>query len=255
MSGLGRLLFLLMLLVCSAPLAVPAAETLSVNIADSDPGLTGRLGKQEPLYLRISYNSDRPVRVRAEGFAGARKIDAMNNGMPLHVAGQGEALVWIAYDKGTILDRLRISLHDDKWREVHAVSVPVQLQWDAGARRDTHQRAAWVARMVEAQQRMISQQMNDATPAGGMWLGATLMAAMPAYFVLQVWFAWGWTGGWRTAALLPLTAVVPAIVYSLFALAHGSNLWPLAVIFLAPLGFIYLVVVWAARRLTDPAPA
>jgi len=255
MSGLGRLLFLLMLLVCAVPLAAPAAETLSVSIADSDPGLTGRLGNQEPLYLRITYNSDRPVRVRAEGSAGARKIGAMNNGMPLHPAGHGEALVWIAYGQGTILDRLRISLHDDKWREVHAVSLPVQLQWDAEVRRDTRQRAAWVARMNEAQQRMIRQQANEAAPAGRMWLGMTLMLAVPGYFVLQVLFVWGWNGGWRTAALLPLIVIVPAIAYSLFALAHGSNLWPLAVVFLAPLGFLYLVVVWAARRFTGPAPA
>src|SRR5262245_45213960 len=239
MLAFGRFLLLLMLSVCCAAVARAADGMLSVSIADSDPGLSGRLGSQEPLYLRIAYRSDRPVRVRAEGLAGARKIGAMNNGMPLHPAGQGEALVWIAYNQGTSLDRLRISLHDDKWREVHAVSVPVQLQWDAGARRDTRQRAAWVARMSETQQRMISQQMNDATPAGGMWLGAAFMLAVPGYFVLQILFAWGWNGGWRTAALVPLIVIAPAVIYSLFALTQGSNLWPLAVIFLATLGFVY----------------
>ena len=36
-------------------------------------------------------------------------------------------------------------------------------------------------------------------------------------------------------------------MFSLFALYHGSNLWPLALIFAAALGTIYLAALWLAR--------
>jgi hypothetical protein len=255
MSLLGRAFLSLLLLVGSAQMAAQAEGTPSVRIIHSDPGLTGKLGDGQPLYLRLAYHSDRPIRVQVEGFAAGQKVGAMSNGMPLNPAGNGEALVWLAYAKSTTIDRLRIAVYDEKWREIHAVSVPVQLQWDTAVRRNARQPAAWAARMSEAQQRASSQEMEDAMPAGTMWLGLAFMAGVPAYFILQLWFAWGWNGGWRTAALVPLIVVVPALMYSLFALAQGSNLWPLALIFLTPLGFIYLMIVWTVRKIADLAAA
>jgi hypothetical protein len=80
-----------------------------------------------------------------------------------------------------------------------------------------------------------------------LWLGQLVMLSVPGYFVLQAWFARSWSGRWRMAALVPLAGMVPAVFFSLLALSQGSNLWPLAVIFLAPLGLAYLLVVWALR--------
>jgi hypothetical protein len=79
------------------------------------------------------------------------------------------------------------------------------------------------------------------------WLGLIVIAGVPLYFVLQSWLAYSWVGRWRIASLMPLIAIGPAIAFSLFALSHGSNLWPLTVIFLAPLGLIYLLIVCAIR--------
>jgi len=75
------------------------------------------------------------------------------------------------------------------------------------------------------------------------WIGGLAMLAVPGYFVLQAWVVHRWSGGWRNAALVPLVAMVPAVLHALFALAAGSNLWPIAVILAAPLAFMYLVVV------------
>ena len=84
-------------------------------------------------------------------------------------------------------------------------------------------------------------------PAYLLWLGQLVMLSVPGYCILQAWFARAWSGRWRLAALVPLAGMVPAMLFSLLALSQGSNLWPLAVIFLAPLGFAYLLVVWALR--------
>lgn len=80
-----------------------------------------------------------------------------------------------------------------------------------------------------------------------MILGLVVMAGVPAYFVVQPATIWRWPGPWRLAALAPLLLTVPALCFSLFALYHGSNLWPLTLIFAAALGMIYLAALWLAR--------
>jgi hypothetical protein len=80
-------------------------------------------------------------------------------------------------------------------------------------------------------------------------LGQVIMAFTPLYFILQIWFAWAFNGRWRVAALVPLIGFVPALIISLDALSRGSNLWPIVVIFFAPLGCIYLLCVGLARMI------
>jgi hypothetical protein len=85
------------------------------------------------------------------------------------------------------------------------------------------------------------------------WLGLIVMAGVPLYLILQCWLAYSWAGRWRIASLVPLIATGPAVLFSLFALSQGSNLWPLTVIFLAPFGLIYLLIVCAIRAVADRA--
>jgi hypothetical protein len=54
-------------------------------------------------------------------------------------------------------------------------------------------------------------------------------------------------GRWRIAALVPLFVFVPALLNSVFAFSQGSNMWPIVLIFLAPLGFLYLLPLGLAR--------
>jgi hypothetical protein len=78
-------------------------------------------------------------------------------------------------------------------------------------------------------------------------LGFSFMFLIPAYFVLQPWTLARFTGGWRTAAMVPLIGAAPTIAWSLYALSQGSNLWPLTFIFFAPFGTLYLIGLVAAR--------
>jgi len=65
---------------------------------------------------------------------------------------------------------------------------------------------------------------------------------VPGYFVLQAALTWRTSGGWRKASLLPAVLMIPILAYTVLAFAAQSNLWPLLLIFTAPLGFLYLVV-------------
>jgi hypothetical protein len=78
--------------------------------------------------------------------------------------------------------------------------------------------------------------------------GGVIMLTVPIYFILQVWLPLRWAGGWRVAALLPLVVIAPAAVWSGYALADNSNLWPVPVILPSPLCFLYLLILWLMHR-------
>jgi hypothetical protein len=86
---------------------------------------------------------------------------------------------------------------------------------------------------------------------GNALLGGIIIQLVPLYLILQIWLGYTWTGRWRVAALLPLIGFVPALIFALVALSHDSNLWPLTVIFFAPVGLIYLLVVAIARAIVN----
>jgi len=84
-------------------------------------------------------------------------------------------------------------------------------------------------------------------PSSNAILGEVIMLFTPLYLILQIWFGLALTGRWRMAALVPLIGFVPAVIVSLDALSRGSNLWPIMIIFFAPLGCIYLLAAGIAR--------
>jgi hypothetical protein len=49
------------------------------------------------------------------------------NPSPTYGPGTGEAIVWLAFEQGAVLDELRVLIHDDRWRLLSAMPVPVTL--------------------------------------------------------------------------------------------------------------------------------
>ena len=75
-----------------------------------------------------------------------------------------------------------------------------------------------------------------------------------AYLPLQIYACPHWRGGWRIAAFVPLLLMVPVFVITGIALAQESNLWPIFLIFLAPVGTAYLVILFVIRRFVTARP-
>ena len=71
---------------------------------------------------------------------------------------------------------------------------------------------------------------------------------VPGYLILQAFMAYRYTHGWRIAALVPLFFAVPLLIFSLYALGHGSSIWPMTLILFTPVGLVYLVLVFAVHR-------
>jgi len=241
---LGRLLFVLALLAAAAlPVRAEAQEpTLRVTASDPDGG---RLGKDDALYLRVSYDSAVPLRLQAKGFSGGAEVKAgaRYNPAPIYPAGADDAVVWVAYAAPTHLDEIRIAAYGADWKPVATLSYPVTAQWSGpGGRRP----AAWAAALSDRQQAMTSQSAAASQGDDDGYIGLLITFAglsIPGYLVLQLVLLFRYSGRWRLAAALPLVGMIPLLLYTLAALAAGSNLWPLMLIFLTPLAFLYLLAV------------
>ena len=74
-----------------------------------------------------------------------------------------------------------------------------------------------------------------------------------SYPVIQVNALRRMLGVWRVLAAVPLLPMGYILVVTALALGKGSNLWPILLIFTAPLGAAYLWILrWAHTRIASP---
>jgi hypothetical protein len=74
-----------------------------------------------------------------------------------------------------------------------------------------------------------------------------LWITVAAYFVAQCYTLIAWRSAWRLAATVPLVGMVPVIVLTFQAYRQQSNLWPILLLFAAPLVLSYLIVLMILR--------
>ena len=246
-----RLIFALVFAASAAGVVIAAPPT--IELVASDPSDGSKLRVVEPLYVELRYSSDTPLRFQARGYRNGQEVTEGErmNPAPVYPAGNGEAIAWIAYAGAMEVDEVRVIVSDAGWHELSQVKMPIDVGWseEAPATRD---RAAWTIELNAAQQHMTSVAMNASTEkAGPLWsvLPFLLFTSFPGYIWLQVRTWRRWTGGWRIASRLALGLMVPVLGYTLFALAMGSNLWPLVLIFTMPIAFAYLAALATAHRL------
>ena len=176
----------------------------------------------------------------------------MFNVAPLYPAGEGEAIVWIAYHQPGAIDEIVINAMDAAWKPIAATSIPVQIGWSTGIPR--RQPAEWVGRLNQVQQEMARRAMEQVGQDNGSTdtlLFMLLPLGLLGNFALQR--PMRFNGGWRLAALVQLVAAVPLMLHALLALAAGSNLWPLLLIRSLPVATLYLAVLAGVRRLVHAA--
>ncbi|HLN28581.1 MAG TPA: hypothetical protein VK395_12635 [Gemmataceae bacterium] len=75
-----------------------------------------------------------------------------------------------------------------------------------------------------------------------------------AYIPLQLYTGIRWRGAWRIVALVPLLLMIPVFAITGLAFAQQSNLWPIILIFAAPVGTGCLVILMVVRRLGTQPP-
>lgn len=234
--------------------AAHGAQTLPrVRVLELAPEAGSSLVPRERVFVRLAYESDQPLRFQASARdgEGAYLPEQEFNPAPLHPAGSGEALAWLAFRAPVALDELVVTVSDAQWKELQRVPVEHTLRWSGATARRERTPPAWVGPLRESELALTQAQMPRPSAFGaalGSALALLLAASLPLYLVLQVLLVRAWRGGWRKAALVPLALSVPLAAYTLFALLAGSNLWPLAALFLTPLACLYLLLLALARR-------
>ncbi|MHA1601066.1 MAG: hypothetical protein ACTSW2_09580, partial [Alphaproteobacteria bacterium] len=201
------------------------------------------------------YSSDYPVRFRIEGYAeGKRVTESRSNPAPLYPAGEGEALAWMAFDPPAAIDELKIVVLDDRRQPLAVKVVRARLRWEKEVPATGAAQPDWVRRLSREQQALAAVPELDLEDAveeliPREWLLPLAWVLVLAYIVLQapmaIWFA----GKWRLAARLPLIVTVPLFLYTIGAFSAGSELWPLALLMLAPFVLVYLIGLLSVRLL------
>lgn len=255
---------LVFIALCVVPAWLPltaAADGSEVRIVATDPASSETLYRGDVLSVRLAYASEIPLRFTVEGFAhGERLGGAQSNTVPVYPAGQGEAIVWLRFHTAVYMDEVRVRVMDQHWQVQDVLTQRVAYFWDRQPPVAPRTEAAWVAELNDAQTRLVRVAVAEQASSDGFDLLTLLIMLMgwsiPGYLALQVYMLARYRDGWRKAAMVPLVLMVPLLAYTLFALLAGSNLWPLMLIFLTPLAFLYLVGMWLlkfSRRLTGSA--
>lgn len=211
-----------------------------VKATGTSPESPAQLAAQEALYVRISYQSEQPLRFQATGwFKGTKKANFMTNPSPAYPAGAGEAVAWMAADPGAQIDELRVVVYDAAWKQLSEVPLPVSAAWHAGI--PANAPAAWARELSNAQQRIVSQdlrKLSRGTGRGRDGFASVLLSlaflSVPAYPLLQAWAFYRLRGVRRLLSALPLCFMLPTYAFCLYALQQDSDIWPFPAIFLSP---------------------
>ncbi len=246
-----------MLLLAST---LAGAET-RVQVLETDPGSPVTLGHWEKFYLRIAYTADRPIRVRADAYSGGKRVTRMTGGSPRYEPGQGEAMFWFAFAEAQRVDHVVVwAAEDGSEKPIVQADYAVNLTWTGQKSAAQRPRAEWVARMLAEEDRRIKAEAEARANEPVSWwsviLVQAIMGCVPIYLVLQGVLLWLWRGRWRMLAGLAAVPMALVLLYTLFALLAGSNLFPIVLIFTSPVALAYLVVLIVIKsRTRDPARA
>lgn len=237
----------------TAPASAQNLNPIRIEVLETDPASPATLDYWEPFYLRIPYETDRPMRVRAEAWFAGQRVTSTTSGAWRNPPGRGETMFWIAYTDPAQVDKIVVRAEDDSGRQVLAqVEFPVQLAWTGKRPATKRPRAAWVSQMTAELDLRSKQEMQAYQNRPTAWLGSVLvmilMWSVPGYFVVQVLLLRRWQDGWRKAAVVPIGPMILVLGYTVYAFLAGSNIFPLVLIFTAPFALAYLIVLIFLRR-------
>jgi hypothetical protein len=241
MSPAARFLVFLALLLAGSTLSAAAPEVI---LRETSPELPAELLPRNPLYFRLGYTSDAPVRLRVIGyFGGAPAAAAHSNPAPAYPAGTGDAIAWFSLPEGSEVDEVRVVLLDANWQELAVQRFPVRARWATGSAAAPD--AAWVTALNEAQQAIGL--AHQAPPEPTPWLDAGLTLifwTVPGSIVLQILALVRLRGIRCRLAWLVLFLVSPVYGFCITALIMGSNLWPIWLIVVSPFAFVILAALY-----------
>jgi hypothetical protein len=107
-----------------------SAQSFTVQSLELDISNVNTLPADEPMYARLSYQSEIPLRFELTGWADGKRLAPSYAEPPaLYPAGSGDAVMRIAFHDKTVINEFRIALSDQSSRTLYSISMPVELRW------------------------------------------------------------------------------------------------------------------------------
>lgn len=260
-AGLQGLLILLALAAAFAPTGTVHAG-ITVRVVETWPaGDDVVLGRNQNFYLRLAYDTDKPVGIWVTPYFHGQRVNAGSSPSQTY-SGRGETFGWFFFMRpGDEVDEIRVTAGDGSTN-----NTPVVATWSGhvaggGEAVSAQTQPAWIAEMSArakaAQDAAYRARMNEPVSAGDVALFSGFMLAMLALglsgFAAPAWGLWRWRGAWRLAAAVPAAMMAFVVLRILFGVARdptSHNLWPFEILQAGTLSVAVMAVLMVARKVS-----
>lgn len=252
--------FLIVLALSFLPIDCVRADTI-VRVVETWPsGEHITLGRSQNFYLRLVYETDKPVHIWARPYFNGKPVNAGSNPSEMY-SGKGETFGWFFFMRpGDVVDEVRITAGDGS-----ISNTPIVAVWRghvAGGSEvvGAQTQPAWIAEMSArakaAQDEAYRARMQKPVSASDNALMTGFLLAVLATgllgFALPAWGVWRWRGAWRIAAAVPATImafVVLRIVFDGLRDPTSHNLFPFEILVAGSLSIGIMAMLYLAHRL------
>ena len=256
---LRRFILLFVLLLLALPIDGVRADTVVRVVETWPPGNYVTLGKNQNFYLRLAYETDKPISIWARPYFKGKPVNAGSNTSPSY-SGTGETFGWFFFSHPVdVVDEVRITAGDGSVSNTPVVAVwrgyvlgdnkvsgaTAEPAWIAEmrARVKATEDEAYRARMREPVSR------SDRALVSGFVLAA--LATGLFGFFMPAWAVWRWDGAWRMAAAVPaamMAFVVLRIVVDGIRDPTSHNLLPFEILLAGSASTVVMSVLYLAHK-------
>lgn len=259
--GLQAITILLALAAWFGPVGSAHAGT-TVRVVETWPfGDNVALGRNQNFYLRLSYDTDKPVGIWVAPYFHGKRVNVGSSPSQTY-SGSGETFGWFFFmQPGDEVDEIRVTAGDGS-----TDNTPVVATWSGhvtGGSEAANAQAqpAWIAdmsaRAKAAQDQAYRARMSKPVNAGDVALFSGFMLTMLALgllgFAAPAWGMWRWRGGWHIAAAVPAAMMTFVVLRIMFGVARdptSHNLWPFEILQAGALSVVVMAVLLVARKLS-----
>lgn len=258
-AHLQRVMLLLVLPLSFMPINGARAGTV-VHVIETWPsGDHITLGKHQNFYLRLGYETDKPVHIWARPYFNGKPVEAGSNPSQMY-SGKGETFGWFFFhEPGIMVDEVRITAGDGRISSTPTVAVWRGDIVGGSEAPDAQTQPAWIdemsARAKAAQDEAYRAQIQEplsrsdtALVTGFLW---GVLAAGLLGFVLPALGVWRWHGAWRMAAAVPaaiMAFVVLRIVVDGLRDSTSHNLFPFEILTAGLISVGLMAVLFLAHK-------
>lgn len=241
------------------PIDCARAGTVVRIVETWPPGNYVTLGKNQNFYLRLAYETDKPVHIWARPYFKGKPADVGSN-TSLSYSGTGETCGWFFFMHPVdVVDEVRVMAGDGS--DSNTAVVAVWRGYVMGDNKVSGMKTepAWIAemrgRVKAAQDEDYRARMREpVSRADRAFVGGFVLAALTCGLfglIMPAWAVWCWHGAWRMAAAVPaamMAFVVMRIVVDGLRDPTSHNLLPFEILLAGSVSTVAMLSLYLAHK-------